>query len=243
MPIVSAVAEANDEGIILFAPAYPGACGWGPEQAVAIERLRHDIQFTCDWLDSHGLAGCLSERVPQNIDIEITEQVTATGEPLECDSEGFFSIDQHAYDDAEASRTTMLLDASRGDVHDVIGALDQQHLDYRLLEGRRTVREIIDHIALAEHWYMTRVDAPVDVPSEYQAYPTDTFERLTAIRNDVEGFLESLTSVPADRRSEEWAIDGECWTVRKVLRRFVWHELLHYKQLQGVVPKVLAETR
>lgn len=242
MPAVRAVAEANDDGIILFAPAYPGACGWGPGRAPAMEGLRTDIHFTCDWLDSHGLAG-RHERPPRNVEIEITEQVTATGDPLECDSEGFFSIDRQAYDDADVSRVVTLLGTSRDDVVDIVGGLDQRHFDYQLVDGRRTIREIVDHIALAEHWYMTRVEAPFDVPSWYREYPADTFERLTVIRNDVEGFLQSLTTVSADRRTEEWTTDGERWTVRKVLRRFVWHELLHYKQLTGVVPKVLEETK
>lgn len=242
MPPVAAVAETNDEGTILFAPAYPGACGWGPERAAAVERLRTDLEFTYDWLDSHGLLRPHHRRVPRTVDVEITERVVATGEPLQCDSEALFATDQLPYDDADVSRSRELLDASRGDVLDVAGNLDSQHLDRRLVGGRRTVREILDHVAIAEHWYVSRVDVPFDCPSSWRCYPAGTFDRLTAIRTDVDGFLQSLAHLPEDRRTEEWTVDGERWTVGKVLRRLVWHELLHYKQLRKLVPKVLDGT-
>lgn len=241
MPPVTAVAEANDAGTILFAPSYPGACGWGPDHSTAVERLRTDVRFTRDWLGAHGLSQPHHRRVPRDVEIEITERVTATGDPRKCDSEGFFTIDQRPYEDGEVSRCSELLGASRGDVLELTADLDREHLDRRLLEGRRTIREILDHVAIAEHWYLSRVDVPFDVPGSWQHYPSATFARLTAIRTDVEQFLQSLTDVPEDHRAEEWTVDGERWTAGKVLRRLVWHELLHYKQLRGVVPKVLDE--
>lgn len=238
MPTVPAVAEVNDEGAILFAQEYPGACGWGPSQRQAIDRLRTDVLFTCNWLNSHGIPGAHRHRVPRTVEIDITERVPATGEPLQCDSEGLFRIDRRAYDDGDVTRVWELIEASRSDVLALVGTLDPQFLDHRLVEGRRTIREILDHVAIAEHWYTSRVDGPFDVPDTWQAYPPETFERLTVVRTDVDEFLQSLTHVSADRRAEEWTVDGERWTVKKVLRRLVWHELLHYKQLLGVVPKV-----
>lgn len=247
---VPAVAEANDDGIILLAPDVPGACGWGPDEAAALERLRGDLRFTAEWLDSHNLRahghGPADEDdangLTDDAAIDVVELVAATGDPLECDPEGFFSVDGEPYDDAELHRTRDLLEASRGDLLALVADLDDEVLDRRLVEGRRTTRAILDHVAIAEHWYLTRVEGPFGIRESWRDYPTGTFERLPAIRADVDGYLESLASVPVDRRDETWVGDGERWSHRKVLRRLVWHELLHYKQLLRLVPKVLAET-
>lgn len=244
MVAVSAAAEESEAGTILFAFAYPGACGWGPTAADARERLRDDLRSTLDWLAGHDLGHFLPrDDGPVDVehaDIEVTERVRATGDPLQCDTEGFFEVDRRAYADADVTRTATLLAASRRDLLDAVAGRSARTLDRRLVEDRRTIREILDHVAVAEHWYATRVDLPVDVPDGWRGYPEGTFERLAATRADVERALGVLPDVPAERRSATRDVDGERWSVRKVLRRLVWHERLHYRQLVRLLPKVEA---
>lgn len=242
MVAVSAAAEEGEAGTILFAFAYPGACGWGPTEADARERLRAGLRSTLDWLDAHGLDH-LAPRGDVDVeqfDVAVTERVPATGDPRQCDTEGFFEFDRRPYADADVSRTAALLAASRRDLLDAVAGRSAPTLDRRLVEDRRTVREILDHVAVAEHWYLTRVDLPVDVRDGWRGYPDDTFERLTVTRADVERVLRALPDVPAERRSATRVADGERWSVRKVLRRLVWHERLHYRQLVRLLPKVEA---
>lgn len=242
MAAVSAVAEENDAGVILFALAYPGACGWGPAEADARTRLEDDISITVNWLDAHGLEQLAPSLDRADIDIDITERVPATGDPLQCDTEGFFEFDRQAYSDADVSQTRTLLEASRQDLLDLVADLAPRALDHRLVADRRTVGEVLDHVAIAEHWYLTRVEIPVDIPSDWRDYPEDAFERLAETRADVERVLGSLPNVRNVRRSNSRVVDRERWSSRKVLRRLVWHELLHYKQLVRLVPKVEAVT-
>lgn len=240
MPAVAAVAEENDAGVILFALEYPGACGWGPTEADARERLRAALRDTLDWLDDHGLARTAPRPDPAVAPIEVTERVPATGEPRQCDSEGCFAFDRRAYSDAEVRRTRALLRASRRDLLDLVAGLEARTLDRRLVADRRTVREVLDHVAVAEHWYLTRVEVPVDVPDGWDGYPDETFERLAETRADVVRALRSLPDVPRARRTRSWVVDGERWSLRKLLRRLVWHERLHARQLERLVPKVEA---
>lgn len=81
----------------------------------------------------------------------------------------------------------------------------------------------------------------VSIPDTYRAYPSGTFERLEATRADVWRVLdrfETVAPVDTDRRR----VDGEAWTKRNVLRRLGWHELLYYKQLEKLVPKMVEAT-
>lgn len=242
MTTVPASVEVSDDGAIAFAFDYPGACGWGPSEAEALDGLRADVVGTCEWLADHGLVGPPETVAPGQFDVEVTERVPATGDPPACDSEGFFAVDARPYDGDDLARTRELLAASRGDLLDATADLDPETLDVRLVEGRRTVREVLDHVAVAEHWYVTRVEAPSGPRADWRAYPPGPFERLDAARADVERFLASLGDVPAADRAATRTVDGERWSASKVLRRLVWHERLHCEQLRGLVPKAVAAT-
>lgn len=238
MTTVSAVAESNDDGAMLFAFAFPGASGWGPTEVDARERLRLSLRRTTDWLDRHDLTHLAPAIDPFQADIDITERVPATSDPLAFDSEGFFAYDTEAYTDEEVARTRTLLGCSRADLRNLLDGLTTAQRDHRLVEDRRTIREIVDHVAIAEHWYLTRVEVPVEIPATWRDYPDETFERLAATRADVELVLDALPAVSADRRTLTWTIDGERWSYRKLLRRLFWHERLHTDQLERLIPKV-----
>lgn len=240
MATVSAVAESNDDGVILFAFTFPGACGWGPTEAAARERLRWSIRECRDWLVRHDLEPLAPRIDPDDDEIEIDERVPATGDPLDCDSEGFFDYDQAAYADDEVARIRTLLERSRADLLDLVTDQPPAVLDHRLVEDRRTIRDVVDHVAITEHWYLTRVELPVNVPADWRAYPEQTFERLSATRADVERVLDALPSLPSAQRAQTWTLDGERWSQRKMLRRLVWHERLHLSQLDRLVSKVEA---
>lgn len=231
-------AEENENGSILFALSYPGACGWGADESIAKDRLRTGLSFTEGWLARHDFIPELYAPLPEPLRFRIVERVPATGNPLDCDSEGFFDRDARGYTDRDVGRTRRLLTASRADLLDLTRDLDGRVLNRRLRKDRRTVREILEHIATTEHWYMTRIELPFGLPPDRTEYPAETFEYLTGIRADVDSFLDAVIDVPADEGRTVWRKRGERWTVAKVLRRFVWHELLHYYQLVRLVPKV-----
>lgn len=166
-----------------------------------------------------------------------------TGDTLTCDSEGFFAYDRAADPDDDVVRTRTLLEHSRTDLRELLADRPPAVFDHRLVEDRRTVREIVDHIAIAENWYLTRIELPVDIPADWRDYPKETFERLSSTRADVGRVLDGLPDVPSDRRTRTWTVDGEQWSYRKLLRRLVWHERLHTRQLNRLIPKVEVVTK
>jgi hypothetical protein len=53
-------------------------------------------------------------------------------------------------------------------------------------------------------------------------------------------FVPLLRCMSDPERQQVFEHRGERWTAKKVLRRAVWHELLHLKQLHRLVPKVVS---
>lgn len=240
MATVEASVETSDDGAIAFAFEYPGACGWGHSEATALDRLQVDVVRTCEWLARHGLDRSSETVAAGRFDVAVVERVPATGDVRQCDSEGYFAVDDRPYDDADVASTRELLAATRADLLDATTGLDPAALDVRLVEGRRTVGEVLDHVAVAEHWYMTRADAPYRPRDDWRRYPADPFDRLRAVRADVEQFLDALVDVPRADRAASRPVDGERWSLPKVLRRLVWHERLHGGQLERLVPKAVS---
>jgi hypothetical protein len=236
MSTVNVWAETKESGeTILFAFDYPGACGWGPTWSHAAERLKHDTLFTTHWMSKHGA----ESDAPSNMNLHVVEAVEATGNPLECDSEGFYSWDNEPFEDTMIDETLRWLNASRVDLLSLVQGLGDDVLDKRLTEGKRTVREIIDHIAIAEWWYTTRVSSSRDSIRSWENYGQDAFSRLQLVREMfVHDFAERMRQMPYVNRSQVFERNGELWTPKKVLRRAVWHELLHLKQLLRLIPKL-----
>lgn len=149
--------EVCDEFCIAFAFDWPATCGWGPSLDAALDRLGRDVAFMSSWLAARGFD---VPTAPAAAETVILECLPATGDPaVECDTEGFYAWDAKPYTDAELAQTAMMLGFSRAELLSTIAGLSDAALDLRLVEGKRTVREIINHIAIAEWWYTTRIMA------------------------------------------------------------------------------------
>ncbi|MCL6600319.1 MAG: DinB family protein [Alicyclobacillus macrosporangiidus] len=171
----------------------------------------------------------------------MVEIVPATGKPLECDSEGFFNWDNDSFEDGLLDETVKLLSFSRQDLLRLIDGVSDDVLDARLTQGKRTIREIVDHIAIAEWWYTTRLAADPSRARPWSEYGADVLSRLNEIRNMfLHEFVPMLRRMSDRERQQVFEHRGERWTAKKVLRRAVWHELLHLKQLYRLVPKVVS---
>lgn len=228
--------EDRPEFAIAFAFAWPSACGWGTSLEVALQRLASDIAFTADWLNERGHD---VPPVPTMSDFVIAERLPATGNPDQCDTEGFYACDARPYSDDDLVRTALLLDLSRADLLTTVAGLSDVALDRRLAEETRTVREIIDHVAIAEWWYTTRIVPEEAIGKGWRDYGDDAFTRLVAIRRMfLREHLGRLAELPAGERTTQYQRGRELWSARKTLRRAFWHEMFHYKQLLRLVPEV-----
>lgn len=231
--------EANDQFAVVFAFDYPGACGWGPTLDAALARLGPDITFMANWLAARGFSAPPAPAAPE---LSIIERLPATGDPaVDCDSEGFYVWDAVPHTDAELVQTAMMLGFSRAELTATVTGLSDAALDLRLVEGKRTIREILDHIAIAEWWYTTRVLADPAQAKSWRDYGSDAFSRLDAVRGlYLREHLPRLAEMSESERTTQYVLGRETWSARKTLRRAFWHEMLHYKQLLRLVPKVVA---
>jgi hypothetical protein len=60
----------------------------------------------------------------------------------------------------------------------------------------------------------------------------DVFERLEVVRTWA---VEHLQSLPSEQRKRITVHEGEVWTLKKVRRRFLYHEAYHRRQIQELL--------
>ena len=214
-----AVLEYNDKGVILWSLRYPGAFARGETAAEAVRKLPAACRRYRLWA-----------KLPTEADAAGEEQVRCTRKikvdvPVE---EGFtaalFPEEKLALDMARyTSLKTLCLISSR-DLEALFASIPQK--DRALLKSRRTVygkvpvtaREMLSHVIEAQRTWATLFGVNL---GESQGLLADR-KRLFGGLERQPGYLDGrLVTGP----------DGELWTLRKLLRRLLWHDALHGRAL------------
>jgi uncharacterized damage-inducible protein DinB len=130
-------------------------------------------------------------------------------------------------------RGLRLMGYSRNDLVRLCSDLDDHLLRWRPDGWPRSIGDCLKHIAFTDWWYVTRLD--IDLPRDF---PEDIFDLLTYTRGLAEEALRGLTKEQRSRifqpRSDPSPVCN-LWTARKVLRRFVDHEMLHTRYVEKVL--------
>ncbi len=97
-----------------------------------------------------------------------------------------------------------------------------------------SIHRILRHVAGAEYWYLARIPTEERLPEEQ---PADVFAALAVVREEAGPVLRRLFATAPDRVVEQsqttWSgTFTEGWTLRKILRRALWHEAFHIEEIR-----------
>jgi hypothetical protein len=202
-----------------------GFATWAPSESQVLARVPLKLDEYLAWLDSHGLT-----RPKVSPGVEVVERISG--------DEVMFSADGLAVSPDLIDLTIRLLDASRCDLLNTLEQLPDAALDwsppYRSFAPWatwRSVRQILAHIANTEtHYYLGSIGCSPRVAAarddgDWLAFLAE--HRVEAV-DLLRGIRDSGDRCRLTRRE-----DGD-WSVAKVLRRLVWHELLHLKSIRRI---------
>jgi len=117
-----------------------------------------------------------------------------------------------------------LLTWTRQDLSGVIQNIPQEKLTQSIAqEVRGSIAGILDHVAIAENWYYQQMGCGL----EWVSLPADPLEKIEIVRVNTR---QQLLNLMGDRRITTNC--DELWSVRKVLRRTLWHERDHTQQIE-----------
>ncbi|MCL6595102.1 MAG: DinB family protein [Firmicutes bacterium] len=214
--------RGGDGGWMAHCFDYPGATVKAPDERLAQALVAHFVIEE---------AAALGERAP--VGTTVVERVETPHAACRAgDTEAMFDVWRTPLADAVWARGRNYLAWSRSQLLALWNAVPDEMRDWRPLPDKRSIAEIVSHVADAEDFYLVRLSptgAPVrELWQRHARRDAPVEARLTTIRADL---LDALENVPRSRVAVHDP-DGETWTPAKVLYRAIWHERHHTRQIR-----------
>lgn len=223
--------EGADSGCLAHVPDLAGCVAHGEDRSTALAALPGAIRSYLDWCAAHG------DPVPADaggtVDLVVAEVVRGTAPWRRGGANALFSVDRIPLGDAELRTYLRRMTHAHADLLNVVRALPAPGFSP---EGDGSA-SVARHIAEAEEWYLSRLGQRI-VPCgdgadllhrliDGRARAVEAILRLSPRQRDL---VYVATECPSDDPEEGW-------TLRKVLRRTLEHELEHLAQLhRAAVP-------
>lgn len=214
---LEAVCEFNDGGCLIYAANYSGAYVRGKSKNEALAKFAGEMRSYLRWLGTSLSAADLLE-------IEIVQEKRSELQVCDADSDVLFDAEREPISPEEYGRLKLLVLKSARDFRSLYESIPNPDISGRAPRRSfygpvpRTPREMYEHTNNTTAYYTAAFGLETEnMPDLY----TNRLQALSELE-DLPDFLSGRVYV---------ADDGEEWTLRKVLRRFIWHDRIHAKAM------------
>ena len=213
--VIRCVWEHRGEDTLLWAEDFPGAFARGADLAEAVEKLPRDLS---DWSDWTGAA------LEECSGVAIVSEVISGLDIRDADSDVLMASEREPLSRAEYEmlRDMALRSAERFQaLYDSVPDPDRSANPVRqTFYGAvpRTAREMYEHTKNVNAYYFGEIGVEADNDGDILQCRRRGFEALEKQPD----FLKNPTF------EGSW---DETWTLRKLLRRFIWHDRLHARAM------------
>jgi len=214
--------ETNGKGFIGFLVELPGAFVRGRSETEVLSKVHREAESYLDWLGISQVApsqGSIVERHLCQLTVE------------DADSEILLSADRAPVTKDESS---LLIGLARQSGKTFVSLYDSSGLKDWVDPARirktfygqtpKTIQETFNHVEDTQRYYLSRIDLEVDIGRPFMDIRESCMEKV-----------EELFQTRGN--SAVYNVDGERWTLKKVLRRFTWHDRIHGKAITRILAK------
>lgn len=218
---IDCVWEHNGGDTLLYAVEYVGAYARGESPEIAIGKLPGEIACYMRWL---GMPA------PERVEAVIVQDAPSGLKIADADSDVIFDAERGELEEVDYLRLKALAMRSAKDfyalytsVPDVeCSALEQRDTFYG--SRPRTAREMYEHTRNVNAYYFGEIGAAADNEGSIIECRRRGFEQL-----------EQKPDFLLNKVSE--GSGGELWSLKKLLRRFIWHDRIHAKAMYRMAEK------
>jgi hypothetical protein len=213
--------EHNGNDTLLYSVDYIGAYTRGDSLGVAMSKMNREISSYCTW--SNIKAGDLGT-------IKIVQEKISDLSICDADSDVLFESEKEVLTLEEYKTLKALALKSAKDFYELYFSI--RNKDATSLPERktfygiapRTAQQMYDHTKNVNAYYFGEIGIVADNEGTIVDCRMRGFESL----ENKDGFLHNAVVEGSY---------GELWTLRKVLRRFVWHDRIHAKAMYRMAVK------
>ncbi len=220
---IRAVDEYNEHGHLIYSENYIGAYVRGREREEALNKFRSEIKQYAAWSGD--------EIVNSKCSIIIAQEKISSLQVSDADSDVLFNSEISPLKQGEYDRVKSLSLKSAKDflllyqsIPDKVGTT---------LSPRKTfygdvpisAQEMYEHTKNVNDYYFSEINVPATNEPDIYTCRVRAFEELEKQPN----FLKNLVYDGSY---------GEQWSLRKVCRRFIWHDRIHAKAMYRMATKL-----
>lgn len=212
---VKCVWEHNGEDTLLYAVNFPGAYTRGDGLAVAIGKMPSEIHSYLSWC---------GRDVPQELVVTVIQDAACSLNICDADSDVLFDAERTPLTMDEYMTLKYLVLKSAADFHALYEAIPDKNVssapERKTFYGHvpRTAKEMYLHTKSVNEYYFAEIDIPADSEGTILTCRQQGLDALEATAD----FLENIVKEGSY---------GEYWSLRKVLRRFLWHDRIHARAM------------
>lgn len=222
---IQCVWEHNGNDTLLYSCSFPGAYTRGPSKEEALSKMADEIRSFCEW---SGVT--LTEKA----EAEIIQEKASELRISDADSDVLFDTEREPLTLEEYQELKALALKSAEDFFALYQSFPDKHVS-SLLERKtfygqvpRTAEEMYQHTKSVNVYYF----GEIGINADNEGSILECRQKGFAALEEKHDFLSSAV------------IDGsygELWSVRKVLRRFIWHDRIHAKAMYRMGVKTFGE--
>lgn len=217
------VFETNGKGFLGWIVELPGAFVRGPTLELALAKVGVELRDYAAWLDLEPL---------QAGDLKVSSHRTKVAVE-DADSEILLAQDARPYSSSEVLERDLGLSlVSARKVNDLFLACDHKdQVDPRMEratfygEVYATIRKQYEHIVAVQLYYLRCLGTEADLGFDIIRGRKSTIEALRARYGELGGRV--------------FPCEGEDWTVRKAVRRLIWHDRIHARAMARMMARLI----
>ena len=218
---IRCVWEHNGNDSILYAENFAGAYTRGESKEIALQKMIREVESYLEW---KGAA------VPDSLETLIVQEKASLLEISDADSDVLFEEEKRPLTRAEYEELKALALKSAQDFLDLYEAIPDRNKSClpirKTFYGQvpRTASEMYEHTKNVNDYYF----GEIGVETDHEGTIVECRQRGFAMLESQPDFLENIV-YPGSY--------GEEWSLRKVLRRFIWHDRIHAKAMYRMAVK------
>ena len=220
--IINCIWEHNGDDTLLYATDYIGAYARGENLEVAMAKMPQEIASYCKWC---------GKEIGDSIEIVIVQEKESDLAIRDADSDVLFETEKAPLSMEEYQRLKVLALKSAQDFLTLYHSIPKKDAtasaERKTFYGQvpRSANEMYEHTKSVNAYYFGEIEVDADNLGDIYECRNRGFEALERKAD----FLENATHEGSY---------GEDWSLRKMLRRFIWHDRIHAKAMYRMATKL-----
>ena len=224
---IECIWEHNGDDTLLYANDYIGAFTRGENLQVALQKMKNEISEYSAWIGNELL---------EEVEPVIVQEKNSDLDIKDADSDILFLAEEEPLTMSEYEMLRDLALKSAADFLKLYEMVPDKQISVlpvrKTFYGQvpRTVEEMYLHTKSVNSYYFAEIGIDADNEGSILECRKRGFEQLENTSDFLSGRLQEGSY-------------GEMWSVRKVLRRFIWHDRIHAKAMWKMVKKTFGEDK